>query len=102
MASADEPLRTIAFLADMGALVALSSSHFARELRQSTGLSLARLINRRRVRRTLELLQWPTESLASIAHEVGFASQSHFTRVFSRLTGMTPAKYRRQFMRTVG
>jgi len=29
-------------------------------------------------------------------------SQSHFTRLFADLTGMTPAKCRRQFRRTVG
>jgi len=35
--------------------------------------------------------------LASVALDLGFSSQSHFTRLFSSLTGMTPAKYRKQF-----
>jgi len=40
--------------------------------------------------------------LARIALDLGFSSQSHFSRLFSDLTGMTPAKHRKQFRRTVG
>ena len=35
--------------------------------------------------------EWP---LAAIAAECGFADQSHFTRVFSRMAGTTPAQFR--------
>jgi len=31
--------------------------------------------------------------LAQIATKVGFASQSHFTRHFARLVGVTPGQY---------
>lgn len=41
-------------------------------------------------------------SLAGLALNLGFSSQSHFTRLFSDLIGTTPAKYRQQFKRTVG
>jgi AraC-like DNA-binding protein len=34
------------------------------------------------------------ESLSGIAATSGFADQSHFTREFRRLTGMTPGRYR--------
>lgn len=40
--------------------------------------------------------------LASVALDLGFSSQSHFTRLFSSLTGMTPAKYRKQVRPVVG
>jgi len=33
---------------------------------------------------------------------VAALSPSHFTRLFSEMSGMTPAKYRKQFRRTVG
>ena len=36
----------------------------------------------------------PNSSLAQVALAAGFANQAHFSRVFKRLTGMTPAKYR--------
>jgi AraC-like DNA-binding protein len=35
--------------------------------------------------------------LASIAREVGFSDQSHFSRTFKRATGMTPGAFRALF-----
>ena len=82
-------------------LAGLSPSHFAKKFRQSTGLSLNRFVNRRRIIHSLETLK-ADASLASIALDLGFSSQSHFTRLFSGLTGMTPAKYQKGVKRTVG
>ena len=33
--------------------------------------------------------------IAAIATSLGFADQSHFSRVFARVTGMTPGRYRK-------
>ncbi len=97
----DENLRIAPSLSDMSIQVGMSPSHFARKFRQSTGLSMGRFVNRRRIRRSLGTLKTDV-SLASVALDLGFSSQSHFTRIFSGLTGMTPAKYQKQFRRTVG
>ena len=82
--------------------VGLSPSHFAKKFRQSTGLSLHRFINRRRIRASLESLKSQSQPLAHTALDLGFSSQAHFTHQFSRLTGFTPAKYQKQFRPTVG
>jgi AraC-like DNA-binding protein len=41
-------------------------------------------------------LETTTLSCAAIAAELGFADQSHFTRQFRDVTGITPARYRRE------
>lgn len=87
-------------VAELAAAYGLSSGHFARLFRRSTGTSLGRFIIRRRIQTSLERLATDAESLATIATGLGFASQSHFTHCFSKLTGMTPARYRRQHRRT--
>lgn len=97
----DAHLRVAPSLGDMGWRVGLSPSHFARKFRRSTGLSLCRFVNRRRILRSLDMLKTDT-SPAGVALDLGFSSQSHFTRIFSGLTGMTPAAYRRLVRRTVG
>ena len=97
----DEHLRIEPMLSDMAILVGLSPSHFAKKFRATTGLSLHRFISRRRIRASLESLKHQSQPLAHVALELGFSSQSHFTHVFSGLTGMTPAKYQKQFKRTV-
>jgi len=98
----DAHLRLAPTLSAMALVAALSPSHFAKKFRRSTGLSLQRFINRRRIAASLAMLQSGSDPLAGIAHELGFSSQAHFTHLFGTLTGMTPARYRRQFRRTVG
>ncbi|MFM9011081.1 MAG: helix-turn-helix transcriptional regulator, partial [Planctomycetota bacterium] len=87
----DAHLRIPPSLDDVAAVVGLSPSHFAKKFRESTGLSLYRFINHRRVARSLEMLQHDSDPLAGLALDLGFSSQSHFTRLFHRLTGTTPA-----------
>ena len=79
--------------------VGLSPGHFARKFQQSAGLSLNRFMNRRRVGRASALLREGSNPLAGIALDLGFSSQSHFTRLFSHLTGITPQRFRRLHMR---
>lgn len=89
-------------LADLAATTGLSPSHFARKFRRSSGLSLQRFANLRRIQAAIRRLQHGAEDLAHLALELGFCSQSHLTRVFHDHTGMSPARFRRQFRRTVG
>jgi AraC-like DNA-binding protein len=98
----DARLRFAPTLSAMALVAALSPSHFARKFRLSTGSSLQRFVNRRRVVASIPLLQANSDTLAGIALELGFSSQSHFTRMFGEMTGMTPAKFQKQFRRTVG
>lgn len=98
----DAHLRVFPTASEMAALCGLCPSHFAKKFRHSTGLSLHRFIMRRRVNMALTMLQKPWDSLATIAFDLGFSSQSHFTRLFSDMTGMTPAKYRKQFGQKAG
>jgi AraC family transcriptional regulator len=89
-------------LEEIGLLVRLSPSHCAKKFRGTAGESLGRFINRRRLAQSLVTLKSDATTLTRVALDLGFSSQSHFTRLFSDLTGMTPAKYRKQFKRTVG
>jgi AraC family transcriptional regulator len=77
----------------------LSPSHFARKFQYSTGLSLNRFMNQRRIGLSLTLLKTGRASLAQMSLDLGFSSQSHFTRSFSSLTGLTPHQFRRAHRR---
>ncbi|MBU6308908.1 MAG: AraC family transcriptional regulator [Planctomycetes bacterium] len=79
----------------LGALAGLSPSQFSRKFVQSSGLSLNRFLNVRRIRKSFSLCQDQRLSLSRIALDLGFSSQSHFTRLFSGLTGLTPNRFRR-------
>lgn len=93
----DAHLRIAPSLEELARRVGLSPSHFAKKFRHTTGLSLHRFVNRRRIAVSLELLKDHSASLAHTSLDLGFSSQSHFTRLFSDLTSMTPARYQKQF-----
>jgi len=82
--------------------VGLSPSHFAKKFRHSTGISLQRFINRRRIRRSISLLRSETMALVDVANGLGFFSQSHFTRVFSDTVGIAPKQFQRLQARSRG
>jgi len=88
--------------AHCGAAVGLSPGHFARKFRRSTGCSLDRFVNRRRVLAAANQLRQEDLPLSQLATDLGFASQSHFTRCFSDCTGVPPGRFRRAHRKTCG
>jgi AraC family transcriptional regulator len=81
-------------LRDLASLANLSLFHFARSFKESTGLSPHQYILRRRVDRAKQLLGGSSLSLAEIALRCGFSHQSHFTKAFRQITGVTPTRWR--------
>lgn len=54
-------------------------------------------LNQYRIERSLPLLEQSECSIAEIAANVGFSSQSYYTAQFRRSCGQTPGQYRRQY-----
>lgn len=82
-------------LAEMAELCTMSQFHFTRLFRKRNGMTPMKFIGMRRVERSKKMLQNTGLTLAQVAHDCGFSSQSHFTGVFRLDTGTTPAAYRR-------
>lgn len=70
--------------------VGLSPGRFARKFHHSAGLSLGRFMNKRRIGMSFAMLRKGTLPLSRIALDLGFSSQSDFTRLFSSHTGVAP------------
>ena len=81
-------------LEEMAATCGLSPSHFARRFKATTGAPPHQKLIQLRVERAKRLLQG-TMPIAEVALACGFSHQEHLTGVFRRLTGTTPAQYRR-------
>ena len=82
----DQPIR----LAELAGVVTLSSTHFSRLFKQSTGIAPHQYVVRRRVERANLLLRKGDMTLAEVAAAVGFADQSHLDRHFKRIMGVSP------------
>ncbi len=81
-------------LDDIAKNVFLSKSYISAIFKEETGKSIVEQINESRVEKSKKLLSDKSISLSDIAGLCGFEDQSYFTRVFRRITGVTPKKYR--------
>ena len=79
-------------LEELASLVNLSPFHLARVFRDEVGMPPHAYQTQARLGRARSLLLrgWPP---ARVAQETGFADQSHLTRRFKRLVGVTPGRY---------
>jgi AraC family transcriptional regulator len=82
-------------LAELSALVRLSSYHFCRAFARSTGLPPHRWIQTRRIEHAKALLARPEGTILEVAAQVGYDNPGHFAKVFRKLVGMTPREFRR-------
>lgn len=72
----------------------LSRFHFMRTFRATTGESPGVFLQRRRMTRAKAMLASDTQSLASIAVELGFGSAAAFSAAFRRVVGRPPGAFR--------
>jgi AraC-like DNA-binding protein len=82
-------------LDDLAHQAGVSRFHFARQFRLSTGESPMGYLRRMRIERSKSILQNRETTIAEVAATLGFSDQSHFTRTFGRLVGVSPGSFAR-------
>jgi AraC family transcriptional regulator len=85
-----EPL-TLATLAHQ---VGVNPTHVARAFRQHFGCTVGGFVRRLRIEFARSRVVASEDPLVEVAVAAGFFDQSHFTRTYKRLTGMSPAAHR--------
>lgn len=81
-------------LEDIADQLHLSKFYISRLFQQETGGSLSEYITARRIKQACRLLQNSDHSVERIAEEVGYPNVSYFIRLFKKVIGITPLKYR--------
>ena len=82
-------------IVDIAAECGLSSSHFAKAFKRTTGAPPHAWLSRRRIERAKQLLRETNLPLAEIALACGFVDQSHLSRMFAKNEGCSPGRWRR-------
>jgi AraC family transcriptional regulator len=85
-------------LAELAHVAGMSSFHFAREFKRTTGTTPHQYLIKFRIERAKALLAKRDLPLIEVSLRSGFSHQSHFTRLFRRVTGTTPNSYRTQLV----
>lgn len=81
-------------LAQVADYVQLSPSYFSSLFHQIVGVSFREQLCRIRVEESKRLLLSKKYTLADIAISMGFPDQSYYSKVFKRIVGVSPGKYR--------
>jgi AraC family transcriptional regulator len=85
-------------LDDLAQSVGLSTAHFARMFRKSTGETPHQFVLRNRLERAKAMLRAPNTRVLAVAVACGFKTQQHFAQVFRNVYGVSPTEYREHFL----
>jgi AraC family transcriptional regulator len=81
-------------LKDLSREAGVHPVHLSRVFRRWKGQGIGEYVHRLRIRAACEQMLRLDTPIADIGLATGFADQSHFTRSFRRLTGMSPTQFR--------
>jgi AraC-like DNA-binding protein len=82
-------------IARLAAIAAMSRATFIRHFTRSTGMTVGAFLTHVRLMTAAELLSTTNLTVMAIAGQVGYKSESAFSRAFRESTGRTPARFRR-------
>lgn len=88
--------REEASLQEAARAVSLNPSYFSTLLKKFTGKSYTELLMEYRIERAKELLLLTDAKVYRVGQMVGYEDKFYFSRIFKRLTGMTPVEYKNQ------
>lgn len=81
-------------LGDLAQIASMSPHYFGELFRQSMGMTPHQYLAAQRIERAKQLLRSTSLTPSEVALTTGFADQSHFTKVFRRIAGTTPGRFR--------
>ena len=86
-----EGLPTVNYFADEAHL---SPGYFGDMIKKETGVTAQEIISRHIVERAKRRLTESTDDISIVAYELGFQHPQHFSRMFKRITGISPTQFR--------
>lgn len=95
----EENLERKVSIQTLAEITGLSLHRFGVVFREVIGVSPHQYILRRRIEQAMKLLSGTEYPISSIASQLGFHDQPHFTRLFTATTGVSPTYYRKNLQR---
>ncbi|MDE7183642.1 MAG: AraC family transcriptional regulator, partial [Lachnospiraceae bacterium] len=80
-------------IADIAAQIGYAEYYFSKKFKKEVGMSVKDYIKEAKVNRAKIMLRSGI-SISEVTDTLNFSSQSYFTEIFRKLTGVTPAEYR--------
>ena len=84
-------------VADIAEELGVNPNYLTSVFNKDENISIKKYILLEKIRRSQNLLKYSDYNIQEIGFYLGFSSQSHFTRKFQEIAGMTPNEYRRKY-----
>ena len=85
-------------LSDIADIVFLNPAYLSAMFKKETGQTLTQYLIDVRIDKAKEMLRNPEKSIGEIACLVGYQDERHFSKLFSKMTGVKPTEYRRFYV----
>ncbi|MCI8388275.1 MAG: AraC family transcriptional regulator [Clostridiales bacterium] len=83
-------------LCELAEKCSYNPSYFSRIFKECFDMSFTDYLQQRRIRTAIELMNEDKLSIESIMEQVGYSDKKSFYRYFRKLTGQTPAEFRKK------
>jgi len=91
-----ENIQNLYTVQELAKIQDISVSHYTRMFRIKTGYSPIQYFNQLKIQLSCQYLYFTDRKVKDICKEIGFEDQYYFSRLFRKLMGMSPAKYKGQ------
>jgi AraC family transcriptional regulator len=81
-------------LKELAGVAGMSAHYFAELFKRSTGLPPHKFVLRRRIERAKQVLCENERSVSDAGLSAGFENPSHFARMFRKIVGVSPSRFR--------
>lgn len=75
--------------------ICMNSSYFSRFFKSKTGENFVDFLSRARIEKAKKLLLNTSMTVDAIAEKVGHTNKAYFSKVFKKMTGVSPGEYKR-------
>lgn len=90
----NENLYTNFTLTDVAAYVNANSSYLSRTFKKDVGISFTQYVHTNKIKKAQHLLLFSNLSLVEISTKLGYTTQSHFSKTFKQVSGITPKQFK--------
>jgi two-component system, response regulator YesN len=83
-------------LAGVAKALFVSSTYLSTLFKQELGINFLDYVHQYRIEKAKALLQSKDQKIHTVAKEVGYFDEAHFTKTFKKWTGMLPSQYKKE------